>query len=151
MDNIIHVAILKSASNLTRNFSCQALAKVTMGYDVVKQLDTILRMFKDQIVVVIIEQFLKDFTDVWVTKQVDNSSFSKNALFSGNIMRDLARGDGRYVDTFNLNRRVESRHNLDSNLEKRELPFGKAAELKTDLLSSSLMGGEDDLSRTSKS
>ena len=95
MDNIIRMAILESTSNLTRNFSCQALAELTMGYDVVKQLDTILRMFKNQIVVLIIDHSLKHFADVWVMKQVDKSGFSKNALFSGKIMRDLARGDGR--------------------------------------------------------
>lgn len=95
MDNIIHVAILESASNLTRNFSCQALAKLTMGYDVVEQLDTILRMFKDEIVVVIIDQSLKHFADVWVMKQVDKSDFAKNAIFSCNVMRSQARGNGR--------------------------------------------------------
>lgn len=93
MDNIIHVAILKSASNLTRNFSCQGLVKTTMGYDVVKQLDTILRTFKDQILVVIINHSLKHFADAWVMQQVDKSGFTKKALFCCNIMRGLARGD----------------------------------------------------------
>lgn len=134
MDDIIHVAILKSASNLTRNFSCQALAKVAMGYDVVKQLDTVLRVSKDQIVVMIIDHFLKHFANIGVMKQVNKSGFAKNVLFSFHIMIGQARGNGRWIDTFDLNRRVESRHDLDSNL-----------------ISSDLMGGEDDLSSTSKS